>query len=333
MSFEIECIHRAHAILLSALERKSQGLTKDSFLTPIPLADHSAIPKIIGKDGRNIQTLEELLQVSLIVEENPPRILVSAHDARQRLFAQWTIEKLIAEERITPVIIRETWKACQENYARQIEEQGAKAARTCLPSETFSSDVLSALGSLAFRSTCGQNVLAHSVEVSDLMGLLAGEMGLDVDRAKTIGLFHDIGKGLSKEWGVTHASAGKAFLEKLGFDKAIVNGVAAHHGEETSQTIEARILPICDRLSSQLPGARSVAEPAFLSLVRSCEEVAKKLPLVRSAWAHYGGTHIELIIRHEPIESTTPLLGSVQEALRAVNLPIPVHITFTPLKA
>ena len=121
-------------------------------------------------------------------------------------------------------------------------------------------------------------------------------------------------------------------MEKWGFDKTIVNGVAAHHGEEPSQTIEARLLPICDRLSSQLPGARSVAEPAFLSLVRSCEEVAKKLPLVRSAWAHYGGTHIELIIRHEPIESTAPLLGSVQEALRAVNLPIPVHVTFTSLR-
>ena len=331
-TFEIECTHRAQALLLSALERKTQGLTKESFLTHIPLSDQSIIPKIIGKDGRNIQTLEELLQVSLIIEEKPPRLLVSAHDPRQRLFAQWTIEKLISEERITPVIIRETWKACQANYARQIEEHGAKAAGTCLPSKALPPEMLSALGSLAFRSTCGQNVLAHSMEVSDLMGLLAAEMGLDVDRARAIGLFHDIGKGLSKEWGITHASAGKAFLEKWRFDKTIVNGVAAHHGEEPSQTIEARLLPICDRLSSQLPGARSVAEPAFLSLVRSCEEVAKKLPLVRSAWAHYGGTHIELIIRHEPIESTAPLLGSVQEALRAVNLPIPVHVTFTSLR-
>ena len=326
-TFEIECTNRAHTILLSALERKTQGLTKDSFLTEIPLSSHSIIPKIIGKEGRNIQTLEELLKVSLIVEEDPPRILVSAHDSQQRLFAKWTIERLISEERITPVTIRETWKACQAEHAQHIEEQGAQAARTCMPSATLPSDVLNALGSLAFRSTCGQNVLAHSMEVSDLMGLLAGEIGLDVQRAKAIGLFHDIGKGLSKEWGITHASAGKAFLEKWGVDKSIVNGVAAHHGEEPSQTIEARLLPVCDRLSAQLPGARTVTEPAFLSLVRSCEEVARNLPQVRSAWAHYGGTHIELIIRHDSHESTAPLLASVQEALRAINLPIPVHVT------
>ena len=326
-AFEIECKNRAHNILLSALERKTQGLTKESFVTEVPLENRSLIPKIIGKEGRNIQTLEELLNVSLIIEEEPPRLLISAHDARQRLLAKWTVEKLIREERITPVTIRETWNGCQNEYTHQIENHGALAARKCLPTESLPSDVLNALGGLAFRSTCGQNVLAHSMEVSDLMGLLAGEMGLNVNRAKAIGLFHDIGKGLSKEWGITHALAGKAFLEKYGIDKEIVNGVAAHHGEETSQTIEARLLPVCDRLSAQLPGARSVAEPAFLSLVRSCEEATRNLPLVRSSWAHYGGTHIELIVRHDPSTSTAPLLSSIHEALRVINLPIPVHIT------
>jgi ribonuclease Y len=326
-TFEIECKNRAHTMLLSALERKTQGLTKETFVTEIPLENRSIIPKIIGKEGRNIQTLEELLNVSLIVEEDSPRLLISAHDARQRLLAKWTLEKLIREERITPVTIRETWNTCQTEYTHQIGSQGGLAARKCLPTETLPSDVLNALGNLAFRSTCGQNVLAHSIEVSDLMGLLAGEMGLDVNRAKAIGLFHDIGKGLSKEWGITHALAGKAFLEKWGIDKSVVNGVAAHHGEEPSQTIEARLLPVCDRLSAQLPGARSVPEPAFLSLVRSCEGVIRNLPTVRSAWAHYGGTHIELIIRHEPVESTAPLLSSIHEALHAIDLPIPVHIT------
>lgn len=326
-TFEIECKNRAHTMLLSALERKTQGLTKETFITQIPLSTHTLIPKIIGKDGRNIQTLEELLKVSLIVEEEPPHILVSSHDAKQRLLAQWTLEKLLVEERITPVTIREAWKTCQAEFVQHIANQGASAAHKCLPTVSLPSEILHAVGSLAFRSTCGQNVLAHSIEVSDLMGLLAAEMGLDINRAKAIGLFHDIGKGLSKDWGITHAQAGKAFLEKWGIDKSVVNGVAAHHGEEPSLTIEARLLPICDRLSAQLPGARSVAEPAFLSLIRSCEEVARNLPSVRSAWAHYGGTHIELIIRHEPVESTSPLLASVQEALHSINLPIPVHIT------
>ena len=159
------------------------------------------------------------------------------------------------------------------------------------------------------------------------MGILAGELGLKIPTAKAMGLFHDIGKGLSPSWGDSHALAGKSFLEKWGIDKEIADAVAAHHGEEPITSAEAQLLPICDRISAQLPGVRNPETPAFLSMVHRCEETTKKLPNVLSSWAHYAGSHIELLVRHAALSQPDVLLKSVHEALSTVDLPIPVKVT------
>lgn len=325
--FESECRFRATNLLFSAIERKTQGLTKDTFLTEILLKDRSFIPRCIGKDGRNIQSLEEQLHVSILIEEQIPRLLISAHDAKSRFIAKNTIERLIEAEKVTPVTIRTAHEAALASFSMDIEEQGKKALKTCGYMKSVPQDVASTLGELFFRSSSGQNVLKHSLEVAEMMGILAKELGLKSEKAKAMGLFHDIGKALSAEWGHSHALAGKAFLEKRGIDTEIANAVASHHGEEPPLTEEARLVPVCDRLSAQLPGIRNSQEPAFLSMVHLCEEQTKNLPNVLSTWAHYAGNHIELVVRHTPTDQTESILQSIHEALHSTNLPIPVNIT------
>lgn len=326
-SFERECRSRSVSLLLSAVERKTQGLTKETFVTEIPLKDRHFIPRCIGKDGRNIQTLEELLDVSVIIEEHVPRLLISAHDGKARFIAKTAIEQLIEEEKVTPVTIRSAYEKALSSFSQNLEQLGRDTIRLCHFLPQMPQEILVALGQLSFRSSTGQNVLKHSIEVAQMMGILAEELGLNDEKAVAMGLFHDIGKGLSIEWGNSHARAGKKLLQKWGIDAELVNAVAAHHGEEPPLSEEARLVPICDRLSAQLPGIRHSQPPAFLALVQQCEEKTQQVPHVLSSWAHYAGSHIELVVRHAPMERTEPLLQSLQEALQSAQLPIPVDIT------
>jgi ribonuclease Y len=325
--FENDCHSRAVNLMFSAMERKNQFVTKDASLTEILLKDRSFIPRCIGKEGRNIQTLEELLHVTLIIEEQVPRLLISAHDVKARFIAKTTIERLIEEEKVTPVTIRTAHDAALSSFSRYVEEQGRNALRVCGSLKTMPQTVIITLGQLFFRSSAGQNVLKHSLEVADMMGILAEELGLKSEKARAMGIFHDIGKGLSTEWGYSHALAGKSFLEKWGVDSDIANAVASHHGEAAPLTDEARLLPVCDRLSAQLPGIRHSQEPAFLTMVQQCEKRTKSLPYVLSAWAHYAGSHIELVVRHAPIEHSGSLLQDLYDALRPAGLALPVNIT------
>jgi ribonuclease Y len=325
--FESDCQSQALNLILSAIERKKHVVTKDTNVTELPLKDRSFIPRCIGKEGRNIQTIEELLRVSLIIDEQTPRLLISAHDVQSRFLAKTTIERLIEAEKVTPVTIRAAHEEALSSFSHHVEELGREAIRTCGHLNTIPQEVILTLGRLSFRSSSGQNVLKHSIEVAEMMAILAAELGLKSEKAKAMGLFHDIGKGLSTEWGNSHARAGKTFLEKWGVDSDIANAVAAHHGEEVPVTEEARLLPVCDRLSAQLPGVRHPQEPAFLIMVQQCEERTKDLPEVLSSWAHYAGTHIELVIRHTPVEQTAPLLQAVREALFPANIALPVNIT------
>ena len=171
--FASECHSRSVSLLLSALERKTQTLSKDTFLTEVPLKDRSFIPRCIGKDGRNIQTLEDLLQVSFIIEEQVPRILISAHDGKARCIAKMTIERLIEDEKVTPVTIRMAHEKALSSFSHTVEEQGRNALRSCGYQKALPHDIVFTLGQLNFRSSAGQNVLKHSIEVAEMMGILA----------------------------------------------------------------------------------------------------------------------------------------------------------------
>ena len=324
--FEQECQSRAFSILFSAIERKSQSITKETFLEEvfIPL---DTIPKIIGKDGRNIQTLEETLNVSLTIDETEKKIWISAHDPKRRFLAKKTIEQLLSDPKITPVTIKTAYETTLHSLSQHLYSKGKEVCYKNGLVEDMHPDLFKAIGELHFRSSAGQNVLLHSVEVAELMEIMAHELGFCAKQAKIMGLLHDIGKILPTEWGTSHALAGSAFLTSLGIEKQIVHAVASHHGEEEPSSHEAELLPICDRISATLPFARKDVEPQFLTMVRECEEVAKNVHEVLSAWAHYAGNHIELVVRSTKGSVQTNLESVLKQEIAAHNIHLPVKVS------
>jgi ribonuclease Y len=272
--------------------------------------------------------LEQLLEVTLTVEQNPTSLIISSHNPKNRYLASLTIESLLQTEKITPVTVRDTLEKVSQQMEKEMIEEGERACKK-ISLTPFPEKLCSLLGSLLFRSSIGQNTLKHSIEVAELMGIVASEMNLDVNLAKKIGLLHDIGKALSPEWGINHALAGKKFLEQFDLNPTIINGVASHHQDESAQSLEARLLPICDRISAQPLGVRNPSEPPFLSIVRACERAAKSVPDISSAWAHYAGSHVELLVRTDCKDPS--LHENLRIALSSLQTKLPITITSLPL--
>jgi ribonuclease Y len=328
---EEESRQKAHDLLFSALERKDSFITKESFLTDLFLPDQKFIPRLIGKEGRNIQTLEELLQVVLIIDENPPLLRISSFDPKARAIAKSVVERLIAEDKVTPITVRNAHQSVIEAFSRDLIARGKESCLRVHLADSFSEELLSTLGGLAFRTSYGQNVLEHSVEVAQLMGIAAKELGLRSETAIAMGLFHDIGKGISFNAGTSHSSAGKKFAQKNGLSEAVVNGIGSHHEEELPETDEARILRICDALSAQLPGVRHAHEPHFLQVVTQCETLLKNISGVKTAWAHFGSLCLEVVIRHDRTRSPSEVAEEAKKTLRSIPaLTLPVRISLLP---
>jgi len=317
----------AQTILLSAVERLSQGSTKEQSITEVPLSSEQLIPRLIGKGGRNIQMLEQALDVALTVNQTPPSLLISAHDPQARYLATITVKALLETEKITPVIVRDILERVSQQMEHQVLEEGNRACQK-IGLSPLPEKLSALLGSLLFRSSVGQNTLKHSIEVAELMGMIATRMGLDATVACTMGLLHDIGKALPAEWGLSHALAGKKFLEQFDLSPLIINAVASHHRDEAPQSLEARLLPICDRISAQPQGVRKESNSSFLSIVQECETVAEKVPEIASAWAHYAGSHIEVLIRPEC--ERPDLYTTVCSTLSPLQTQIPITVTMLP---
>lgn len=320
-----EVMQQSQELLLASVERLSDSFSKDRCLEEVPLQDRAQISKIIGKGGRNIHTFESLLKVNVIIEEDPPKIFLSSHDPALRIAAKATLQRIL-QGKITPVTIQQAYE--QESTATTIglQQRGKEACKECGIPHSHSSDVLTTLGTLSCRSSRGQNVLAHSVEVAKLMGMLAGEFQLSPETAKTIGLFHDIGKGLSASWGESHAIAGSAFLKSHGFSEEIVQAVASHHGDKPRRSVFTRLLVVCDRISAKLPGNRREQEPEFLEVVRRYEQKLSEVSGVAHVWAHHAEHHLELIVHTKSDEDSAQILQAIERTLQTLPVKAPVHV-------
>jgi len=314
--------HQAKTILFSALEKGSVSLTKELISKRIPITKQ-IIPKIIGKDGRNIQMLEELLQVSIFLDEEVSQLVISSNDPEKRYAATLTVEFLLSNEKITPTTIKTAQEKTVSALSKSLFEESAAVCQN-LGLSRLPKEVVEMLSKLRMHTSAGQNTFLHSVEVAKLMACFAQALDLDVQRATLIGLVHDIGKALPQSWGASHALAGKAYLSSCGIEPSVCHAVAAHHREERAQSQEAILLTICDRLSAQ--AARHEKSPFFLSLVQNCEELARAVPEVNNAWAHYAGSHIELLIDTSNKGVETPVLNAVEE----IRKTLPVLITLMP---
>lgn len=291
---------RARNILVNTIQRLSTSVSADTFSSVVSLPNEEIKGKIIGKEGRNIKTFERETGTELIIDDTPETIVISCFDPVRRHIAQLALEELIKDGRIQPAKIEETIKKTHENVNEIIREQGEKAAYDC---KIYNVDprILILLGRLYFRTSYGQNVLQHSIEVSHLCAMIAEEVGADVQVARTAGLLHDIGKAVDHEVAGTHVDIGRRILQKFGIDESIIKAMQAHHEEYPFETVESVIVQVADRISGGRPGARQDNIENYLKRLEELEAVANGFEGVERSYALQAGREIRIFVEPQRV--------------------------------
>jgi len=279
---------RAKEILVQAIQKYALSQAQEVTTSIVNLPSDDIKGRIIGKEGRNIRTLERLTGVEVIIDETPETAVISSFDPTRRQIAKIALEKLIQDSRIQPARIEEMVKVAEEEIAEQIKEAGEQA---CYDTGILDLHprVVHLLGRLKFRTSYGQNVLLHSIEVSHLAGALAAEVGANVKIAKKAGLLHDIGKSIDQEIEGSHVQIGIKILEKFNADPAVISAMKSHHEEFPYESIEGILVQAADQISGARPGARKDTVENYLKRLGELENIALSFVGVEKAWAASGG--------------------------------------------
>jgi ribonuclease Y len=286
---------KAKEILATSIQRLSNSVTSDMLTTSVSIPSDEIKGKIIGKEGRNIKAFERCTGVEVIVDDTPGSITISSFDPVRRQIAKLALEKLITDGRIQPAKIEDMVKLAEEEINKIIRQKGEEAVY-----ETgvlgLDPKVVSILGRLHFRTSYGQNVLAHSVEMTHIAGMLAEEIGANVQVAKAGALVHDIGKALDHEVVGTHVEIGRKILQKFGTDENIIKAMQAHHEEYPYETIESMIVQSADAISGGRPGARRDSIENYLKRLKDLEAVANSFKGVEKSYALQAGREIRIFV-------------------------------------
>ncbi len=291
---------KAKEIVLSAIQRSASDFTSESTITTVTLPSDDMKGRIIGREGRNIRTLENLTGVDMIIDDTPEVVVISGFDPIRREIAKMSLERLIQDGRIHPAIIEEVVKKVTSDIEKSMFEEGEKVAFE-LGIPGLAKEALISLGKLKYRSSYGQNVLSHSREVANLAGIMAGEMGLDVHIAKRAGLLHDIGKGLDAEGEGAHAIVGAEMSRKFGENKQIENIIASHHNDREPESFEAILVQIADTISASRPGARRESINTYIKRLENLETIASSFKGVEKCFAIQAGREIRVIVENQLI--------------------------------
>ncbi len=291
---------KAQDILVTAIHRLGNSVSSDVMSSTVDLPSEDVKGKIIGKEGRNIKAFERASGVEVVIDDTPGSIILSSFDPVRRAVAKMALERLIKDGRIQPARIEEEVEKARQEVNNIIKEQGEKAA---YEAGVFNLDprVISILGRLHFRTSYGQNVLQHSVEMAHLAGMLAEELGADVAIAKAGALVHDIGKAVDHEIQGTHVEIGRRILQKFGADEAIVKAMQAHHEEYPYETIESIIVQVADAVSGSRPGARRDTVENYLKRLADLENIANSFGGVEKSYAIQAGREIRIFVRPENV--------------------------------
>lgn len=291
---------KAKDIITTAIHRLGNSVSSDIFSSSVTLPSDEIKGKIIGKEGRNIKSFERATGVELIIDDTPATISISSYDPVRREIAKIALESLVSEGRIQPSRIEECVEKAKKQINKIIKEKGEQAAYEC---GIFNLDprIISILGRLHFRTSYGQNVLAHSIEMSHLAGMIAEEIGADVKVAKAGALLHDIGKAVDHEVPGTHVEIGRRILQKFGADESVIKAMQAHHEEYPYETPESIIVQVADAISGSRPGARRDNTENYLKRLSDLESIANEFKGVEKSYALQAGREIRVFVRPEEV--------------------------------
>ena len=287
-------------LMISAIQRYAGDCTYERTTATIPLPNDEMKGRIIGREGRNIRALEAATGVNILIDDTPEAVVISCFDPIRKETARRLLEKLISDGRIHPTRIEELVKKIRKEIDDELFEYGEKAVLDASV-QGVPKALLPLLGRLHFRFSFSQNVLKHSIETAAFMGAIAAELGLDEQKARRIGLFHDIGKAVDHEVEGTHAAIGADILRKCNEAKDVINAVAAHHGEVEGTSVYAALTNACDALSASRPGARSETTELYLKRLEQLETIANDFPGVESCFALQAGREIRVVVQPEKI--------------------------------
>lgn len=296
----------AQAILLTAMERMSSEVTADRTVTALKLPDDDMKGRIIGKEGRNIQALQRATGVDIMVDDTPGMVVLSSFDPIRRQVARYALERLMKDGRINPSSIEDAVAKAEREIEKEVMRAGEDAAREVgvvgIPRE-----LIHLLGELKFRTSYGQNVLLHSVEMAHIAGMIAEEIGANKRVTKTATLLHDIGKAVTHKIEGKHAEIGAELAKKYGMPDEVVHAMAAHHDDIEPTTPEAIIVKIVDSLSAARPGARNISAENFAERMRDLENIATSFPGIDKAYAISAGREIRVIVEPKQIDDLSAL--------------------------
>ena len=306
---------RAKDILATSIQRLASSTASELMTTVVSIPNNEIKGKIIGKEGRNIRAFERASGVELIVDDTPGSIVISSFDPIRRQIARLALENLIIDGRIQPAKIEELVEKSKEEINKIIKEKGEQAAYEC-GIFNFDPRIIAILGRLYFRTSYGQNVLQHSIEMAHIAGMLAEELGADVTVAKAGALVHDIGKALDHEVQGTHIEIGIRILQKFGADERIITAMKSHHEDYPYETIESIIVQTADSISGGRPGARRDSVENYLKRLKELEVLVNAFPAVEKSYALQAGREIRIFVTPEKISDTEAKLMARDIALK-----------------
>ena len=298
---------KAKQLLVGAIQKCATDHTSEATVTTVSLPNDELKGRIIGREGRNIKTIETLTGIDLIIDDTPDVIVLSSFDPIRREVARIALERLIADGRIHPGKIEEMIEKAKSEVEATIKEEGERALFETGVINVHP-DLVKLLGKLKYRTSYGQNVLNHSIEVANIAGTLAVELGIDPTIAKRAGLFHDIGKSFDHDVEGTHVSLGIDLLKKYHEKEEVIWGMEAHHGDTDPKTIEAVLVQIGDIVSASRPGARRETVSTYIKRLQKLEEICNSYKGVDKSYAIQAGREVRLIVKPEEIDDASMVI-------------------------